>query len=105
MLTSGFPSPAEDFREKELDLDALLVKNPSSTFFLRASGEKEDLTGIHEGDILIVDRSIYPDDGDLVIYSTGRELEIGYFSSSSKEMLHEHTLWGAITWIIHSSRA
>lgn len=104
MLTSGFPSPAEDFREKELDLDTLLVKNPSSTFFLRASAEKENLAGIHEGDILIVDRSVYPDAGDLVVYCTGRELEIGYFSDSSKEVLPEHTLWGTITWIIHCSR-
>lgn len=63
----GFPSPAEDFQDDCLDLNELLVRNPPSTFFYRAEGDSMTGAGIYSGDLLVVDRSLTPIDGDLVI--------------------------------------
>lgn len=65
----GFPSPAEDFEEERIDLNALLVRNPPATFLYRASGNSMIEAGICDGDILVVDRSITPKEGDIVIAS------------------------------------
>jgi DNA polymerase V len=63
----GFPSPAEDFEDESLDLNDLLIRNPPATFLYRAEGGSMILAGICDGDILIVDRSVRPLDGDVVI--------------------------------------
>lgn len=63
----GFPSPAEDFADDELDLNQLLVRNGPATYLYRADGWSMRDVGICDGDYLIVDRSIQPVDGDLVI--------------------------------------
>jgi len=64
---AGFPSPAEDFQDDALDLNDLLVKNAPATFLYRAEGWSMLHAGICDGDILVVDRSVTPRDGDLVI--------------------------------------
>lgn len=63
----GFPSPAEDFQDDTIDLNELLVRNPPATFLYRAEGWSMLHAGICDGDILIVDRSVAPKDGDVVI--------------------------------------
>ena len=63
----GFPSPAEDFLDDDLDLNELLIRNPAATFHYRADGLSMIMAGICDGDILIVDRSESPADGDVVI--------------------------------------
>ena len=63
----GFPSPADDFIERPLDLNEQLVSNPIATFFVRASGNSMDGAGIHDGDLLVVDRSVTPAHGKVVI--------------------------------------
>lgn len=103
MMTSGFPSPASDFKEKKLDLDDLLIKNYSSTFFMKATGEHNDLIGIHDGDILIVDRSLDPEEEDPVVSISGNGLKIHSFTRTD-DPDPEFLLWGVITWIIHSFR-
>lgn len=65
----GFPSPAEDFLDDRLDLNNLLVRNPPATFLYRAQGHSMIEAGICDGDILVVDRSVRPRDGDVVIAS------------------------------------
>ena len=62
-----FPSPADDFIERSLDLNEQLVANPIATFFVRASGHSMAGAGIHDGDLLIVDRSITPSHGSIVV--------------------------------------
>ena len=63
---AGFPSPAEDFLDDEIDLHEWLVANPPATFYYRADGWSMVLDGICDGDTLIIDRSVTPIDGDLV---------------------------------------
>lgn len=63
----GFPSPAEDFEDDQLDLNQLLVRNPPATFFYRTEGRSMEAFGIFHGDIIAVDRSLEPADGDLVL--------------------------------------
>ena len=63
----GFPSPAEDFEEARIDLNHLLIRNPPATFLYRAHGTSMIDAGICDGDILIIDRSVAPRHGDIVI--------------------------------------
>lgn len=63
----GFPSPAEDFADGVIDLNELLVSNEPATFYYRARGRSQESRGIFDGDILAVDRSLTPVDGDLVV--------------------------------------
>ncbi len=65
--TSGFPSPAEDYLDIRIDLNKELIIHPSSTFFLRAKGHSMTRSGINNGDLLIVDRSLDPIPGNIVI--------------------------------------
>ena len=64
---AGFPSPAEQYQETPLDLNELLVKRPAATFFVKVQGESMIGEGIHDGDLLVVDRSLRPASGDVII--------------------------------------
>ena len=66
-VQAGFPSPAEQYSEPPLDLNELLVKRPAATYFVRVSGDSMVGEGIRDGDILVVDRSLRPASGDIVI--------------------------------------
>ncbi|GHT22179.1 umuD protein [Planctomycetales bacterium] len=66
-VPAGFPSPAEDTPTEQLDLAQHLIQHPEATFFLRVSGESMTGAGIFDGDLLIVDRSLTPGNGDIVI--------------------------------------
>ena len=66
-VTAGFPSPAEDYIDIGIDLNEQLIENPSSTFFLRVSGQSMTGAGIYNGDLLIVDRSLNARPGQIVI--------------------------------------
>ena len=66
-VEAGFPSPADDHLEGSLDLNSYLIKHPAATFFVRVSGESMVGAGIFNNDILVVDRSIKPSNGKVVI--------------------------------------
>ncbi len=68
-IPAGFPSPAADYEEQDLDFNELLVKRRASTYCLRVSGDSMEGAGILPGDILVVDRSLRPVDGDIVVAS------------------------------------
>lgn len=70
---TGFDSPACDYHELDLSLDALLIEHPSSTFIGRASGESMQGVGIFDGDILIVDRYVKPESGDVIVANLNGE--------------------------------
>lgn len=75
-VSAGFPSPADDAIEEKIDLNTLLIKHPAATFFLKVSGSSMIHAGIHDGDILIVDRSLKPSHGKIVIASVNGELTV-----------------------------
>ena len=66
-VAAGFPSPAGDYIERRLDLNEHLIQHPSATFFVRVAGDSMTGAGIHDGDILIVDRSLEPAGGSIVV--------------------------------------
>ncbi|GAB3483459.1 translesion error-prone DNA polymerase V autoproteolytic subunit [Marinomonas epiphytica] len=66
-VSAGFPSPAQDFIERNLDLNELCIQHPSATFFVRAQGDSMIDAGIFSDDILVVDRSLTARHGDIVI--------------------------------------
>ncbi|HEX5706654.1 MAG TPA: translesion error-prone DNA polymerase V autoproteolytic subunit [Pyrinomonadaceae bacterium] len=73
-VSAGFPSPAEDYIEGRLDLNRHLIKHPVATFYVRVSGDSMIDAGIHPDSILVVDRAVEADDGDIVIARLGDEL-------------------------------
>ena len=75
-VSAGFPSPAQDYVEKTLDLNELLIQRPAATYFVRAEGDSMIGAGIHSGDILIVDRSLTAKEGDIVIAAVEGELTV-----------------------------
>ena len=66
-ISAGFPSPADDYLDIGIDLNEQLIRNPESTFFLRVSGYSMTEAGINDGDLLIIDRSIDPRPGRIVV--------------------------------------
>ena len=66
-VAAGFPSPAEDYVDVGIDLNEQLIRHPTSTFFLHVSGHSMTDAGIHDGDLLVVDRSLDPRPGQVVV--------------------------------------
>lgn len=75
-VPAGFPSPADDYVETGLDLSEALIQNEEATFYVRVAGESMTGAGIHDGDVLVVDRSVEPSEGDVVIAVLGGELTV-----------------------------
>ena len=75
----GFPSPAEQYVDAPLNLHELLVKKPAATYFVRADGDSMTGAGIRSGDILVVDRSLEPGNGSIVIACVDNEFTVKYF--------------------------
>lgn len=118
LVQAGFPSPAEDVNCESLDLGAFLIPNPAATFFIRATGESMRDAGIYPNDILIVDRSLEPVNGDVVIaaldgeftvkrlFKTGARVELRPENRKfrpicvTEEM--DFTVWGVVKKVIHS---
>ncbi|MBX9770731.1 MAG: translesion error-prone DNA polymerase V autoproteolytic subunit [Candidatus Obscuribacterales bacterium] len=117
-ITAGFPSPADDYVEKKLDLNEHLVKNRQATFFLRVSGDSMVGAGIHDGDLLIVDRSITPTHRKVVVAVVEGELLVKRLLRDNEKILlaAENTnyqpieitddmhfeVWGVVTNVIHA---
>ena len=66
-IKAGFPSPADDYLRDSLDFNRDLIKNPEATFYGRVSGDSMRDAGINEGDIAVIDRSLQPTDGDVIV--------------------------------------
>ena len=75
-VVAGFPSPAEQYLEPPLDLNELLVKRPAATFFVKVEGDSMINAGIHDKDLLVVDRSLTPANGDIIIASVDGEFTV-----------------------------
>lgn len=117
-VSAGFPSPAEDSLADKLDLNEYLIKHPASTFLVRANGDSMINAGIHENDILIIDRSITPTDGKIVIVAIDGHLTVKRLKKIKDKILlipenpayqpieinegSELHIWGVVTNVIHS---
>ena len=75
-VMAGFPSPAEQYVERALDLNELLVAKPTATYFVRAEGNSMEGAGIRSGDLLVVDRSLEADNGSIVIACVDGEFTV-----------------------------
>lgn len=117
-VQAGFPSPADEDYTSKLDLNNYLVKRPASTFLVQATGDSMINANIHEGDLLVVDRSLEPGDGKIVIaaidgYLTVKRLkikkdELWLMPENEKfdpMLVNSETgahIWGVVTKVIHS---
>jgi len=72
-VRAGFPSPADDFVEEEIDLQRLLIANRPATFLVRVAGDSMLLARLHDGDLAVVDRSLTPRNGDVVVVDVDGE--------------------------------
>ena len=113
---AGFPSPATDYIEDDVDLNTHLIKNAPATFIIRVQGKSMTNVGIYDGDLLIVDRSINPKNSSTVIANVNEELVVKTFikgknnnylaSGPNKIELSENPnviIWGVVTYVIHST--
>ena len=83
-VVAGFPSPAEQCLEPPLDLNELLVKRPAATFFVRVEGDSMIGAGIRDKDLLVVDRSLTPANGDIIIASVDGEFTVKTYRTGMK---------------------
>lgn len=105
--TSGFPSPADGAAESRLDVRDLLAPRPISTFYLRMRGDRLASLGVFSGDVVVIDRSLSPHVGQLVIVTTNGELRLTRWQSQADaaNIDADMTLWGVVTYIIHKADA
>lgn len=116
----GFPSPAADYLEDRLSLDQLLIQHPAATFFARAQGDSMTGAGIHDGDLLIIDRALTARSDDVVIALLDGELLVKRLVLQNGDVeLHSENkaysvitlsdeqqldVWGVVVQVIHSLR-
>lgn len=84
-IKAGFPSPADDYLHDSLDFNRDLIKNPEATFYGRVSGDSMIETGICDSDIAVIDRSLQPVDGDVIVAFVNGEFTIKYLDLKHKE--------------------
>lgn len=117
-VQAGFPSPADDHIEHTLDLNQYLIKHPAATFFVKVSGDSMLNAGIHPGDILIVDRSLTPQHGKIVVAAVDGNLTVKrlHIQHGKTQLLPENpafdpidvcedshvTIWGVVTNVLHA---
>ena len=116
---AGFPSPATDYVEDDIDLNSHLIKNAPSTFLIRVQGKSMTNIGIHDGDLLVVDRSLNSKNFSTVIANVSEELVVknfvkennqSFLTSGSKKLKDKINLtenpeifiWGVVTYVIHA---
>lgn len=122
-IKAGFPSPAQDYLHESLDFNRDLIRNPEATFYGRVEGDSMIEAGICDGDIAVIDRSIEPNDGDIVVGYVNNEFTIKYLDlkhrkdgyielrPANKEFkpirIHaddDFEVWGVVVWTIKNWR-
>lgn len=117
-VRAGFPSPADDFLDKKLDLNEHLIKHPASTFFVKVKGDSMIKAGINSGDILVVDRSLEPKDKKVVIAILNGEFTVKRIQKRGSKLFlapenedyqpieikdgEDFEIWGVVTNVIHT---
>jgi len=117
-VPAGFPSPADDYIDRSLDLNEYLIKHPSATFFIRVTGDSMSGAGIFSGDLLIIDRSIQASPGNIVLAVLNGEFTVkrlirhggGYWLFPENPSYNpiqidsgaDFTVWGVVIHVIHT---
>ena len=117
-VSAGFPSPADDYTEENIDLNEHLISNPFSTFFLRVKGDSMINAGIKDKDLIIVDKSLIAKPGNIIIAMIDGEFTIKRLSIKNDELylkaenhnypdfsIKNHIdvqIWGVVIYSIHS---
>ena len=116
---AGFPYPATDYIEEDVDLNVHLIKNVPATFIIRVQGKSMMNVGIYDGDLLVVDKSLKPKNfstvianvhDELVVKSFVKEKDEQFLTSGSKKtedkiIINNESdifVWGVVTYVIHS---
>ena len=115
-ISAGFPSPADDFKETRISLDNELVKNKEATFYARVDGDSMTGAGLEDGDLLVIDRSIDPEngkiaicliDGDFTVKRIRKENERIYLVPENENYQiieiqegNELIIWGIVEYVI-----
>ncbi|HIA85661.1 MAG TPA: translesion error-prone DNA polymerase V autoproteolytic subunit [Candidatus Marinimicrobia bacterium] len=119
-VSAGFPSPADDYLELSLDLNKYLIKHPAATFYVRVKGDSMINAGIHDGDLLIVDKSVEPENDDVVVCVINGEFTVKRLKKVNGEiyLIPENShyqavkisenmdfqVWGVVTYTIHQPK-
>ncbi len=117
-IRAGFPSPAEDFAEPTLDLNRYVIKNPASTFYARITGDSMMGADIQDGDIVVIDKSLEPEDGKIAVCFIDGEFTLKRIKVEKERLLlmpanpkfppieisedNHFIVWGIVTHIIKS---
>lgn len=118
MVPCGFPSPAQDYVEKELDLNEYCIRHRSATYYLRAHGDSMQDGFLFSGDLLVVDSAMKPESGDIVVAGIGAEFTVKRLITGPRLCLQpmnpafppiypdpdELQIFGVVTHIIHRTR-
>ena len=120
-VRAGFPNPADDARGVALDLNELIIRHPVSTYYLRVEGDSMTGAGIVHGDIVVVDKSLEPKSGDIVVAAVDGDFTLKHLKREGQKAwlvaahpgyspiaLHDAVdaaLWGVVTHVIHQTRA
>lgn len=118
-IKAGFPSPAEDYLHESLDFNRDLIRHPEATFYGRVDGDSMEDASICEGDIAVIDRSVDPQDGDVVVGYVNGEFTIKFLDLTHKDegyielrpanknyqpiRINENDdfeVWGVVVWTI-----
>ncbi len=115
-ISAGFPSPAADFMDSSIDLNKTLIQHPAATFFGRVKGESMRDAGIDDGDLLVIDKSLPPIDGRIVVCYIDGEFTLKRISMRQEELWlipanpkfkpiqcnpeSDVRLWGVVTYVI-----
>ena len=115
-ISAGFPSPANDFKETRISLDKELVKNKEATFYARISGDSMVGAGLDDGDLIVIDRSLYPESGKIAVCLVDGEFTVKRIKKEKNKLYlmpentkykpveikeeNELIIWGIVEYVI-----
>lgn len=116
-VRAGFPSPAQDFMDESIDLNRDIIHHRESTFYARAVGDSLRDANVMEGDILVVDKSLKPHDGDMAVCFLNGEFTLKFIEEHEDHIIlkpanpkykpirvnneDNFRIWGVVTYVIH----
>ncbi len=120
-VPAGFPSPADDYLDMDLNLHDYLVQNPSATFCVKAIGDSMIDAGIESSDVMVIDRALTPKNNDIILAVVEGEFTVKRIKKSNDELYlmpanenyrpmkitteMNFQVWGVVTFIIHKANA